>query len=375
MPLTSTRKPVLALTALALLLFSAAYAQAPGGPFFVQKQLTGLAWNGKDFIASYGEFTSYLLNVSITDKTVAPFAPSFSGQNETYIAIGDGSAGFPKGMLYVSSLQSIYRVSSTGDNFSVFSTPPGASRIGYLAFDRVGTWGRALFAVDDNGLLWSVAANGTAKVIENFGAHQKPEGITVAPTTFGGYGGYLFVSLEYGKSLVAIAPNDTSKVITVTQFPSEAPERVLTIPSNSDLFVAKWIEGTVISIPAANMTKYAGALLIITEGDAEANGSIMVATAAGRNLTETVILHESDHPHFEGADFVPSQNAQSSTNAAATGSGNENAILGSVPLSTTTALVLVATVALLAVGAVAFLVLRRRQSLPSEGRRPQGKSP
>src|SRR4029077_2831840 len=148
----------------------------PANTFFVSSAMVGLTWNGTGFIASHGENVSTLLKVSLDGKSVVPFAPSFSGKNETYIAVSNGNAGFPKDMLYVSSLKSIYEVSSSGDSVRVFSTPPGGSRIGYLAFDEVGSWGHALLAVDDNGLVWSISANGTANVIADFGVGLKPEG-------------------------------------------------------------------------------------------------------------------------------------------------------------------------------------------------------
>src|SRR5205814_1857487 len=131
--------------------------------------------------------------------------------------------------------------------------------IGYLAFDRVGTWGHALLAVDDNGLLWSIAADGTAKVIADFGAGLKPEGLVVAPLTFGNFGGDLFVSLERkAPKVVAIPPDDPSRIITIAEFPGEEPERILSIPPDSDLFVAKFVEGTVLKITAVNFSGYAG---------------------------------------------------------------------------------------------------------------------
>jgi hypothetical protein len=233
------------------------------------------------------------------------------------------------------------------------------SRLGYLAFDRVGTWGHALLAVDDNGLMWSITANGTAKVIENFGVGTKPEGIDVAPLAFGGLGGYLLVCLERGgsPSVVAIPPNDTSKVLTIAPFPAEEPERVLTIQPNSDLSAAK-LDGTVLRVPAANLTRYAGSLLVITEGDIFPTATMTVLNAAGGNVTATRLM-EQDHAHFEGADFVPSGASQpftsSSTGAAASGSvgGSDLSLTGPI---------LIAVVAAVVIGAVALSIRRRRRA-------------
>jgi DNA-binding beta-propeller fold protein YncE len=333
-------------------------AQTSKDTIFVKKALVGLAWNGAYFIASYGENTSSLLRVSLDGKTILPFAPSFSGKNETYVAVSRGDAGFPKGMLYVSSLKSIYELSASGGSYRVFSTPPGVSRIGYLAFDDVGSWGHALLAVDDNGLLWSIAANGTAKVIEDFGVGLKPEGIAVAPLTFGSFGGYMFVALErVAPKIVAISPNDTSKIVTIANFPKEEPERVLSIPSGSDLFVAKWAEGTLLHVPAANLSRYAGSLLVITEADIYPTGTITVLAAAGGNVTETRLYRET-HPHFEAASFVPSGGSQSSTGTPS-GSAPDYAPFGGIPASES-APILVAV--FVAVAVVAFAIRRNRRT-------------
>ncbi len=331
-------------------------AQAQTNPFFVSKALVGLAWNGTDFIASHGENASSLLKVSLDGKTVIPFAPSFSGKNETYIAVSRGDAGFPKDMIYVSSLKSIYEVSPSGDSFRVFSTPPGVSRIGYLAFDEVGSWGHALLAVDDNGLLWSISANGTAKVIEDFGVGLKPEGIAVAPLTFGGFGGYLIVSLERkAPQIVAISPTDTSKLVTIAQFPEEEPERVLIIPPNSDLFVAKFVEGSVLKITAVNFSGYAGSLLVITEADIFPTATITILRAVGPNVTETR-LYEETHPHFEAAAFVPSGASQPSTGNSSP-SAPTNALLGGVPIGEAAPVLVAVLVAILV---VAFALSKKR---------------
>src|SRR5437879_2487405 len=133
----------------------------------IDKGLTGMTWDGKEFIASYGISNVPLINVSLDGQKVTPFAPKFVGKDECYAAVSQGKAGFPAGYLYVNFDPSIYQIDPTGSSVTVFSTPPGSSRIAYVAFDTVGTWGYALFALDDNGLLWSIKSDGTAKVLGN----------------------------------------------------------------------------------------------------------------------------------------------------------------------------------------------------------------
>jgi hypothetical protein len=284
----------------------------------IAKELTGLTWDGKEFIASFGEAKALLLNVSLDGQRVIPFAPNFSATKEVYAAVSQGKAGFPKGYLYVSADLSIFEFTPTGSSWRVFSSPPGASRISYVAFDTVGTWGYLLFALDDDGLLWSIKADGTAKVLENFsnfgqGQALKPEGIAVAPSSFGGFGGQLIVTLQAASRVLAIPPNDTSKVVTIAQLPGEEPERVLAIPPQSDLYVAAWVNGTTYRVPAASLSRYVGSLILITEGESEPFSSFTVLEATGDNVTKTRIGTVQGSPHLEGASFVPSSLASDTT--------------------------------------------------------------
>jgi hypothetical protein len=292
---------------------------SPGatGPV-IAKQLIGLTWDGKEFITSYNETKTHLLNVSLNGQRVVPFAPNFSATKEVYLAASQGDAGFPKGYLYAGAGLSIFEFTPTGDSWRVFSSPPGASRISYVAFDTVGTWGYALFALDDNGLLWSITADGAAKVLEDFsnfgqGQRLKPEGIAVAPQSFGSFGGQLIITLQAATRVLAIPPNDTSKVVTIAQLPGEEPERVLVIPPESDLYVAAWVNGTAYRVPAADLSRYVGSLIVITEGEIEPFSSFTVLQATGDNVTKTRIGTVSGSPHLEGATFVPSSLAGGAT--------------------------------------------------------------
>jgi hypothetical protein len=287
----------------------------------IDKGLTGMTWDGKEFIASYGISNVPLINVSLDGQKVTPFAPKFVGKDECYAAVSQGKAGFPAGYLYVNFDPSIYQIDPTGNSVTVFSTPPGSSRIAYVAFDTVGTWGYALFALDDNGLLWSIKSDGTAKVLGNlsiFANEQssrlglKPEGIAVAPQSFGAFSGYLFVTLEGAGRIVAIPPNGT-KVMPVIMMSGEEPERILQIPPASDLYAAEFDTGARVRVPAANFSSYVGSLLIITEGENEPFGSFTVLQPAGSNVTLTRIGTVTGRPHYEGASFVPTSASPTGT--------------------------------------------------------------
>jgi hypothetical protein len=331
--LPSTHRRMISTTVAALLLFSMAaqtglLSASAAGPAsgsnspFIDQELTGLTWDGKEFIGTYGTTNVPLINISLDGRRVTPFATSFIGKDEVYVAVGDGKAGFPSGYFYVSSDLDIYVIDPNGSNLKVFSSPPGASRISYVTFDTVGSWGYSMLALDDNGLLWSIASNGTARVLDNFsnfgtGPLLKPEGIAVASQSFGSLAGYLFITLEGAERIVAIPPGNSSKVMTLYHFTKEEPERIIQIQPQSDLYAAEFDSGTMLRVPAANFTNYIGSLLVITEGENEPNGTLNVLRQSGNNVTVTRIGSVTGAPHFEGVSWVPTS-AQPTTSESTT---------------------------------------------------------
>ncbi len=339
-----------------------ASSQTSSSPPKVVDQLTGLAWDGHDFRASYGETSGGLLNVSLDGTTVSHFAPSFTGIDEVYIAVSHGDGGFRAGDLFVSSNRTIYEISPSGSNVSVFSSPPGASRIGYLAFDTLGAWGHRLLAADDNGLLWSIGPNGTGRVITDFGKGVKPEGIAVAPPSFGRFSGYLFICLEYASKVVAVPPNDSGPIVNVTQFPGEEPERVMLVPPSSDLYVAKFASGTIFRMSASDLASYVGTLLVITEGDVKPVGSMTSLKVVDGNITTTRFYQQEDNPHFEGADFVPTSAAHGSTATQGTGASATSSTTQEGQSFNGSTVEFAAVVAVVAVVVVAIGIMVRRSS-------------
>jgi hypothetical protein len=336
----------------------------------IDKGLTGMTWDGKEFISSYGINSVPLINISLDGSKVTRFAPSFVGVDEVYAAISQGKAGFPDGYLYVNSGPSIYEINPNGSSVRLFSSPPGAGRASYVAFDTVGTWGYVLFALDDNGLLWSIKSDGTAKVLGNFSSFAnaqssqfgglKPEGIAVAPQSFGAYGGYLLITLEGAGSVLALPPSDTSKVTIIAQFNGEEPERVLQIPPRSDLYVAEFDTGAMSMVPAANFSNYVDSMLVVTEGEGQPSGTFNVLKATGNNVTVTRIGSVAGNPHFEGTSFVPTAASVAGTQSV---TASQAAVVGGV----TTAILIGGVALLVAVVVLAvFFVSRRGKSSPPQ---------
>ncbi|MFQ6134383.1 MAG: hypothetical protein ACE5KU_01020 [Nitrososphaerales archaeon] len=290
---------------LALFQIGPVYAEVEMEDFATFNKPVGLAWTSSGFIASSRNDETKLVTISLDGKTVEPFAPSFSGEGEVYIAISHGKAGFPEEYIYVSSGNSIYKIDPSGSDVKLFSTPFEEMGLGYIAFDTVGTWDHLLYAVNYNGLLWAIDSGGNANLIVDLGNDLLPESIAVAPEDFGDFGGDLIISLEMGRKVIAISDEDPSQVTVLAEFPGESPERVLVIPADSNLYLAKYEENVVVKIPAGHFSGYVGGLVVITEGEAGEPGSITLLQADEGVITIVKMAEGIENPHFEGAVFVP----------------------------------------------------------------------
>ncbi len=312
-----------------------------------------VSWTGSSFIASSRDSVTRLFRVN-PDGSVQPFAASFSYQGEAYIAVSPGQAGFPAGELFLCSGDSIYEVDPAGASSKLFSTPSTGTTINFVAFDRDGAWGFLLYALGAAGQFWAIDSNGHASLVTVLGNNLTPEGIAVAPPALGKYAGDMLVSMEGSHSIVAIQKGNQSNATTLANFPGEAPERVMVVPANSDLFVAKYDQGVIVRVNASAFAGYAGSLLVITEGEAGQTGSISVVRAVGGNVTITPLFQDSTSPHFEGASFVPS-GLVTAVSSTPTGAGT------SASPSLQYAGLAIAAGAVVAV-AIAFVVIRWRRA-------------
>ncbi|MDV3293232.1 MAG: hypothetical protein LYZ70_03080 [Nitrososphaerales archaeon] len=281
-------------------------------PFAVASHLVGLQWTGSSFIASYRDDVTRLLNVSLDGTRVAPFAPSFSGQAEVYVALSPAKAGFPPGYLYLCSGGSIYSVDPGGKNSMLFASVT-SSVIEYITFDYTGQWGYDLIALAGDGGVLAVNSSGAMTRIFSLGSNLMPEGLTVAPSTFGAYGGDLIVSMENNHEVIAISKAVPGQNKTLAVFPGEAPERVLTIPTGQDLYIAKYDQGAIQRFDSGNFSGYAGSVLVITEGENRQTGSLNVLTADGAHISVRQVFADPNSPHFEGAAFAPKAVSGSAT--------------------------------------------------------------
>jgi len=273
----------------------------------------GLTWVDGSFIASSREGNiTKLVKISLDGK-IEPFAPSFKGEGEVYIAVSPGKAGFPQGYLYVLSGNSIYEIDPSGSKIRFFSKPLATMGLGYIAFDTVGTWGNLLYAVNFNGPLWKINSNGNATLVADLGNDLLPESIAFAPKDFGSYGGDMIVSLEMGRKVIALSQGNPLRATVLVEFRGESPERVLVVPPDSDLYVAKYDENSIVKVSANHFSGYNGSLVVLTEGEAGEKGSITLLKANGTTIEVAKMVEGLPNPHFEGAEFVPLHPAKTVT--------------------------------------------------------------
>lgn len=287
------------------LFLNSVYADVNMEEFTFFSRPIGLTWiNGEFIVSSNKDGNTHLLTVSKDGLTIKPFAPSFSGKGEMYFALSHGKVGFPEGYIYVSSGNSIYEVDPTGNEVRLFSTPFEEMGLGYIAFDTTGTWGNLLYAVNYNGLLWSIDSDGTATLVLDLGNDLLPESIDFAPEDFGDFGGDMLIALEMDGKVIALSDENPDQIVVLIEFDDESPERVLVIPPESDLFVAQYDKNSVVKLSADVFSNYVGGLVVITEGEYGEQGSITVLKADGNVIEIITIVEGIDNIHFEGAVFV-----------------------------------------------------------------------
>ena len=286
------------------LLVNPTFAEVDMEEFTSFNKPVGLAWTNGSFIVSSRNGDTHLLKISLDGQTIEPFAPSFSGEGEVYFAISSGKSGFPEGYIYASSGNSIYEIDPSGNEVKLFSTPYEQMGLGYIAFDTVGTWGNLLYAINYNGLLWSIDSDGNANLVLDLGNDLLPEHIDFAPLDFGDFGGDMIVALEMGRRVITLSADDPSKATVLIEFTDESPERVLVIPADSDLYIAKYDENLVVKLAAGYFSGYEGGIVVITEGEYGERGSITILEADGNVIVVTKVAEGTVNPHFEGAVFV-----------------------------------------------------------------------
>jgi hypothetical protein len=159
---------------------------------------------------------------------ITPFASGYRspGGEEPYIAlpaVGHRGCSFGSNTVYALRLASghgVVAISSSG-RVRRFATLSARGLIDGIAFDETGRFGYRLLVSVEHGARSSVVAiDCHARVTTITGRAPKIEGgITVAPSTFGRFGGDLIASDENSGRIYAIAPNGTSALVARSGLP------------------------------------------------------------------------------------------------------------------------------------------------------------
>ena len=169
-----------------------------------------------------------------SDDTLRPFARGATGYStpqgpEPYLALAGPTAGQGPGCSF--HLDTVFAIEPTAPPGVIavdaegharrFVDLPRASRLNGITFDSVGRFGHRLLVTSaGQGRTTVFAVNCDARVTTiTTNAPTLEGGITVAPSSFGGFGGDLIAPDEGSGRIVAVAPNGRSRVLVRSGLP------------------------------------------------------------------------------------------------------------------------------------------------------------
>jgi len=225
-----------------------------------------------------------ILNLVAANGTRTRFAPSYQmfREVESKIVIVPESgppvdAGFTPGEIFVGRgpHTEISRLAANGnvlaDVFTQLS--PNSSLWGGLAFDTEGAFGGRLIAVETDGKIYLIAADGSAELLIDM--HLRLEGVAVAPQTFGPLAQNIIVGCEgygdddpHGGEIYAISNNRTTTLLANIGF---AAEDIRFIPQSGATFYQTQIsfdrerENRLLSVSSSQFLNRYGKMIVNNE--------------------------------------------------------------------------------------------------------------
>lgn len=206
---------------------------------------------------------------------------SFRGVESKLAVVPDSgpavAAGFTPGDIFIGRgpQTEISRLSASGEVISDVwaSFGPGGGFWGGLAFDTEGDFGGRLIAVEANGAIYLVSADGSSTLHVNMGIRF--EGVTVAPATFGPFARRIIVSVEgygdddpHGGEIYALSPDGEQSLLANIGY---AAEDVIFVPPLGGTFYLAQLafdrerENRIWQVSASQFVNRAGHLLIVNE--------------------------------------------------------------------------------------------------------------
>jgi hypothetical protein len=277
---------------------------------------------------------SLVLNQVAVDGSRSVFAAGYHPYRdvESMLAVVPPSgpaiaAGFTAGDVFVNRGPNgeISRLSSTGAVLADIWVGLQSNGLwGGVAFDSSGSFGGQLIALDMSGKIFLINAKAQfallADLAAKLGVPIRSEGVAVAPTSFGPFGGYMFVGVEGNNdtdpqtgNVYAIDQNGTPTLFTSIGYTAE---HIVFVPANcatyyhAQLSFARARENRLWSVSSSQFLARVGRMLVINEMSGDLweiawDGSKYLQSLAGRvsgRWTSEGLL--TQHEELEGGDFA-----------------------------------------------------------------------
>jgi Tol biopolymer transport system component len=273
------------------LAFESARGNATPGPVLfatMSKPLIGVAVTTTRVLVT--QFNSDIVRQVDSAGNVTNFAtlPSTGSSIERYLAVSPGNGGFPKDDIYATVGPNIYQITPDGLTVTLCenipSLPNGETGI---TFDTVGTFQNRMILTDRRGPVYALdACGGTVSSLGDIGFQI--EGPTVAPLSFGVFGGQILMGNEFQDKVYALSAGGVISTVATT----ESPEGLITIPPT-----------------VCNMGTSSGAYFVAMK-DAKQLWKFDASNFAGMNndiMAPAELTTQINKLHWDGASVVVNQ--------------------------------------------------------------------
>jgi hypothetical protein len=245
-------------------------------------RLTGVLWTGRQFL--YVENTTNAIFAGdARGGPLRPFAQLPNLVEETRCAVAPGGHGFAAGPIYCHVPDNrVFRIGRDGKSVRLFaSLPTTETSDGMLAFDTVGRFGFRLVAAtgrsgDANatgGVVYTIGRHGDVRRVGSYPGPGGADGLAIAPARFGVVAGHALLAVDAGPgrgSVVSVGPRGRTRTIARL---SDGPNPIAAIPREParpsaaapGFYVADTNTRDVFLVPAGQLRRYAGDVLVATE--------------------------------------------------------------------------------------------------------------
>ncbi|MFC1753660.1 hypothetical protein ACFL96_09755 [Thermoproteota archaeon] len=247
---------------------------------------TDIIWVEGGFIVATGESGIRLYKINPRTEEVTLFSPTFKGGDEVHMASTLGP-NFPSGTVFANQNDKIFLISPDGQTVRDLSTPIEGINIAGLSMDLEKYWNYNLIAATYDGSIWEVDQNGKTDLIVNLGSGAIPNGIVIAPSSYGDFSGHILVSLKNENKIVAISNIDHT-VSDFQEFQGETPGLLIYNFRDSTLYASNTDENKIISLNKEITLPWITQIMLVTEDEQDSSLSLKFirSTRLGIEISE-----------------------------------------------------------------------------------------